>query len=139
MRQLWENLHSTFREQFAYLVVIQTPFVGQSGAGENKAPLINRRMDGTSVIPTPCLYPMADQAGHFGPCERCDRGADFGQRFTEKVHSMALFTAGRIRCEWGFLAFGHADPQHYQPGMDSLPLEQLGRFVTQLLPTFAFL
>ena len=41
--------------------------------------------------------------------------------------------------ELGFLAFGHANPEYYHPGMDSLLLEQLGRFISLLVPTLVTL
>ena len=50
------------------------------------------------------------------------------------MHSVALLRLGQ-QGEAGFLAFGHANPAHYHAGMDSLLLEQLGRFITLLLPT----
>ena len=75
---------------------------------------------------------MAGEAIYFGPIDEPDKQVLFGVEAL--VHSVALLRLGE-QGELGLIAFGHANPEHYQPGMDSLLLEQLGRFVTLLLPT----
>lgn len=130
MRQLWKCLHSTFRERLR---------IPACALWVNQARVKAKRFDKPYEMEYPlfqrlCLYPMADQLVYFGRVNDCDRELIFGQG--SLVHSMALLRLGEYG-EWGFLAFGHANPQHYQPGMDSLLLEQLGRFVTLLLPTLA--
>ena len=54
------------------------------------------------------------------------------------VHSAAILRLGE-QGELGFLAFGHANPEYYHTGMDSLLLEQLGRFISLLVPTLVTL
>ena len=83
-----------------------------------------------------CAQPLAGQSVYFGRLYDHERHLLFGEEAL--VHSAAILRLGE-QGELGLLAFGHADAEYYHPGMDSLLLEQLGRFITLLLPTLVLL
>lgn len=128
IKQLWRSLNQSFRERLK---------ITACALWLNQDRVQAKRYDKAFEMPTQtfqriCLHPMADQAVYFGSVSDADRELLFGH--DSLVHSMALMRLGEFG-EWGFLAFGHADSAHFQPGMDSLLLEQLGRFITLLLPS----
>lgn len=129
-RQVWKNLNAVFRERLR---------IPACALWLNQARVKAKRFDkpyemDAGLFQRLCLYPMADQLIYFGRVTDGDRELIFGKG--SLVHSMVLLRLGEYG-EWGFLAFGHANPHHFQPGMDSLLLEQLGRFVTLLIPELA--
>lgn len=129
-RQVWKNMNAVFRERLR--IPACALWLNQARV---KAKRFDKpyEMDG-AVFQRLCLYPMADQLIYFGRVSDCDRELIFGPG--SLVHSMVLLRLGEYG-EWGFLAFGHANPHHFQQGMDSLLLEQLGRFITLLIPELA--
>ncbi|SQD79512.1 DUF484 family protein [Moritella yayanosii] len=68
---------------------------------------------------------------YFGPVTGADKALLFGQ--DALVNSMALMALGE-RGEYGLLAIGSANADHYQVGMDNLLLGQLCRIISTLLP-----
>lgn len=68
---------------------------------------------------------------YFGPVTGADKALLFGQ--DALVNSMALMVLGE-RGEYGLLAIGSANADHYQAGMDNLLLGQLCRIISTLLP-----
>ncbi|MCJ8350770.1 DUF484 family protein [Moritella sp.] len=68
---------------------------------------------------------------YFGPVTGADKALLFGQ--DALVNSMALMALGE-RGEYGLLAIGSANADHYQAGMDNLLLGQLCRIISTLLP-----
>lgn len=128
VRQLWKRLHHTFRDRL---------HIPASALWLNDGLLKARRTDQGFVLPTDrfkqlCARPLGHQPVFFGRLSDPDRQTLFGDQAL--VHSAAILRLGE-RGELGLLAFGHANPQHYHPGMDSLLLEQLGRFISLLLPS----
>ncbi len=128
LRQLWKRLHTTFREHLR---------IPASALWINGGAVQAKRSDKGFVLEEPrfrqiALQLMANQNVYFGRISEVERGILFGAEAL--VHSVALLRLGE-QGEAGFLAFGHANPAHYHDGMDSLLLEQLGRFITLLLPT----
>lgn len=127
LRQLWKRLHHTFQERLRIPV---------SALWLNEGAVQVKRSDKGFVLPGNTFdrltrQPMAQRTIYLGPLGDSDKQALFGS--DAMVHSVALLRLGD-NGEAGLLAFGHANPHHYQPGMDCLLLEQLGRFVTLLLP-----
>lgn len=128
LRQLWRRLHTSFRDKL---------HIPASALWLNAGRVAVKRSDKRFLLaeePFLCLcrQPMAGEAIYFGPIREADKQVLFGAEAL--VHSVALMRLGE-QGELGLIAFGHANPEHYQPGMDSLLLEQLGRFVSLLLPT----
>jgi len=68
---------------------------------------------------------------YFGPVAGVDKALLFGQ--DALVNSVALMALGE-RGEYGLLAIGSANADHYQAGMDNLLLGQLCRIISTLLP-----
>jgi len=68
---------------------------------------------------------------YFGPVSGVDKALLFGQ--DALVNSVALMALGE-RGEYGLLAIGSANAEHYQAGMDNLLLGQLCRIISTLLP-----
>lgn len=129
-RVLWRILNQHFRENLR--IPACALWLNQTKV---KAKRFDRpyELDG-ALFQRICLYPMADQLVYFGRVTEGDREILFGR--DSLVHSMVLLRLGEYG-ELGFLAFGHANAQHFQPGMDSLLLEQLGHFITLLIPQLA--
>ena len=132
LRQLWKRLHTTFRNRLR--IPISALWLN---AGAVKA---KRSDQGFVVEPARfnqlCVQPMAGQGIYFGRLYDSERQTLFGEEAL--VHSAAILRLGE-QGELGFLAFGHANPEYYHPGMDSLLLEQLGRFISLLVPTLVTL
>ena len=132
LRQLWKRLHTTFRDRLR---------IPASSLWLNAGAVRAKRSDQGFVLDTVrfnqlCVQPLAGQAVYFGRLYDHERHLLFGEEAL--VHSAAVLRLGE-RGELGLLAFGHADAEYYHPGMDSLLLEQLGRFITLLLPTLVLL
>ena len=128
LRQLWKRLHTTFRERLR---------IPASALWINGGAIHTKRSDKGFALEEAkfqqiALQLMAGEYVYFGRISDSERAILFGQ--DALVHSVALLRLGQ-QGEAGFLAFGHANPAHYHAGMDSLLLEQLGRFITLLLPT----
>ncbi|MGL4206463.1 MAG: DUF484 family protein [Aeromonadaceae bacterium] len=128
LRQLWKRLHLTFRER---LRIPASALWINDGAVKAKRSDKGFALEGSRYQQI-CRHPMAGERVYFGRVQEAERATLFGA--DALVHSMALLRLGE-QGELGFLAFGHANPDHYHRGMDSLLLEQLGRFITLLLPT----
>lgn len=127
LRQLWKRLHTTFRARLRIPV---------SALWVNDGRIKAKRSDQGFVLPADrfrylCQQLMPQQRVYLGRIGEVERQLLFGQGAL--VHSVVLLRLGEAG-DLGVLAFGHANGEHYQADMDSLLLEQLGRFVTLLLP-----
>ncbi len=127
LRQLWKRLHLTFRERLR---------IPASALWISDARIKAKRSDHGFVMPAArcqqlTMQLMRGERVYFGRLGEQERQALFGEGAL--VHSIALLRLGE-QGDLGFLAFGHANGEHYHAGMDSLLLEQLGRFITLLLP-----
>ena len=128
LRQLWKRLHLTFRER---LRIPASALWINDGAVQAKRSDKGFTLEGSRYQQI-CHQTMRGERVYFGRVQEADRATLFGP--DALVQSMALLRLGE-QGKLGFLAFGHANPEHYHGGMDSLLLEQLGRFITLLLPT----
>lgn len=125
--QLWRRLHTSVRDKL---------HIPASALWLNGGRVAVKRSDKRFLLAEAaflrlCRQSMAGEAVYFGPIATEDKQTLFGAEAL--VHSVALMRLGE-QGEQGLIAFGHANPEHYHAGMDSLLLEQLGRFVTLLLP-----